>query len=232
MVLSIITIVYNGADRLEDTIKSVLVKKNEKVEYIIIDGGSKDGTLHIINKFSDKIDHWVSEPDNGIYDAMNKGIQFASGIYICFINSGDTLKEIPFEQLASAENADMICFPITINSGRIKYPKLNWKFKITNTLPHQGVFYKKQSSLQYNTRYKVFADYALNADYVLGKKNIRLLSSPVVANHNLDGISNNKTSSKELFEMIKEKFGLAQLIASFLYFKFRGLYYRFHLLCF
>jgi hypothetical protein len=125
----------------------------------------------------------------------------------------------------------MICFPITINSGRIKYPKLNWKFKITNTLPHQGVFYKKQPALKYNTRYKVFADYALNADYVLSKKNIQLLSSPAVANHNLDGISNSKTSNKELFEMIKEKFGLVQVITSFLYFKFRGLYYRFNLLC-
>lgn len=231
MVLSIITVVYNGADTIKDTIKSILLKKTDAIEYIIIDGGSKDGTQSIIKKFSDKIDYWTSEPDNGIYDAMNKGIASAFGTYICFINSGDILLEIPLNSLASSTDADMICFPIKINGGRIKYPKLNWKFKITNTLPHQGVFYKKQPSLKYNTKYKVFGDYALSADYVFSKRNIQLLSSPVVANHTLDGISNNKISSRELFGVIKEKFGVMHLIMSLGYFKIRGLYYRIHLLC-
>jgi glycosyltransferase involved in cell wall biosynthesis len=230
MLVSIITVVFSGAPTLEATIKSVLANKTKEVEYIVIDGGSTDGSVNIINSYSNKIDYWISEPDKGIYDAMNKGITASSGFYVCFINSGDTLLEIPIKSLASA-NADMICFPIKLDSSRIRRPSINWKFKIANTLPHQGIFYKRQPALKFDTNYAVFADYALNADYVLGKKVIKLMPSPIIASHNLDGISNNKKSSKELFKMIREKFGWTYIILSFLYFKLRGLYFRFHSLC-
>lgn len=87
--ITVITVVYNGAKHLEETIKSVLNQTYPNVEYIIIDGSSTDGTLDIIKKYEDKIDYWVSEPDEGIYDAMNKGITVAFGQWLNMLNSGD-----------------------------------------------------------------------------------------------------------------------------------------------
>ncbi len=87
--VSIVTVVYNDAKGLEKTIKSVINQTYKNVEFIIIDGGSTDGTVEIIKKYEDYIDYWVSEEDKGIYDAMNKGIKAATGTWINFMNAGD-----------------------------------------------------------------------------------------------------------------------------------------------
>jgi cellulose synthase/poly-beta-1,6-N-acetylglucosamine synthase-like glycosyltransferase len=97
--ISIITVVYNGEKFLEETIKSVINQTYDNVEYIIIDGGSSDGTIDIIKKYEDYIDYWVSEKDNGIYDAMNKGIDLATGIWINFMNAGDLFFDNTIEHL-------------------------------------------------------------------------------------------------------------------------------------
>lgn len=89
MKISVVTVCYNAVDQIEETIKSVVGQTYQNIEYIVIDGGSTDGTTDIIRKYSDKISYWISEPDNGIYDAMNKGIHVATGDYINFMNAGD-----------------------------------------------------------------------------------------------------------------------------------------------
>jgi glycosyltransferase involved in cell wall biosynthesis len=87
--ISVITVVFNAVETLGDSISSVLEQTYSNVEYIVIDGGSTDGTLKIIRSYESNIDYWISEPDSGIYDAMNKGISLASGSIIGFINSDD-----------------------------------------------------------------------------------------------------------------------------------------------
>ena len=101
--ISIITAVRNGKKHLDQTIQSVISQSydNDKIEYLIIDGGSTDGTLDIIRKYEDKVDHWVSEPDKGIYDAMNKGIMAATGDLIAFLNSDDWYLPGALEEVAN-----------------------------------------------------------------------------------------------------------------------------------
>ncbi|MFT3994036.1 MAG: glycosyltransferase family 2 protein [Dysgonomonas sp.] len=87
--ISIITVVFNGKDFIENTIKSVIDQTYPNIEYIVIDGNSTDGTVDILKKYDDRITYWVSEPDKGIYDAMNKAIDKATGRWINFMNAGD-----------------------------------------------------------------------------------------------------------------------------------------------
>ncbi len=93
MKFSIITINYNNRDGLRNTIESVVNQTWQEFEYIIIDGGSTDGSVDVIKEYAGRIDYWVSEPDKGIYNAMNKGIAVANGEYCQFLNSGDTLSD-------------------------------------------------------------------------------------------------------------------------------------------
>jgi glycosyltransferase involved in cell wall biosynthesis len=89
MLISVVTVCYNAKDILEETILSVISQTYKELEYIVIDGGSEDGTQSILKKYENHITYYISEPDKGIYDAMNKGVQAAKGDYVLFMNSGD-----------------------------------------------------------------------------------------------------------------------------------------------
>ncbi|WP_097460153.1 glycosyltransferase family 2 protein [Mangrovitalea sediminis] len=120
--ITVVTVVYNGADCLEGTIKSVIEQRYDNVEYIIVDGGSTDGTLDIVRKYEHAIDYWVSEPDKGIYDAMNKGIDLGSGQWINFMNAGDYFFDIDilckiFRNSAVVSGADVI-----YGDHEVRYP--------------------------------------------------------------------------------------------------------------
>ena len=90
---SIITVTYNAAKVLEDTIQSIVTQTYKNLEYIIVDGGSTDETLDIIHKYQEHITTVISEPDQGLYDAMNKGLRKARGCYLVFLNAGDAFHE-------------------------------------------------------------------------------------------------------------------------------------------
>lgn len=218
---------YNGVLKLEATILSVINQDFNNFEYIIIDGGSTDGTLEIIKKYQDKITLWVSEPDNGIYDAMNKGIKYSKGEYICFINSGDILIELPIENLFYFD-ASLIAFPVQLSNSKIVKPVIGNELKTRNTLHHQGCFYKNCSELVFDLNFRVFSDFCLNQKFFKEGKDIKVFSRPIVAYHDLGGISNDRKYSREIFRVVRQNFGLHYQFLSWLYFKKQGFISRFN----
>lgn len=144
--ISIITISYNTVNTIEETILSVTNQTYSNIEYIIIDGGSTDGTIDIIKKYADKISYWISEPDKGIYDAMNKGLLVSKGEWVNFMNAGDSFKnsnvitDIFYNKIIKAQ--------IIYGDTEIKDPYLSYIShprpieNIVNAMPfmHQSIF--------------------------------------------------------------------------------------------
>jgi len=153
--ITVITVTYNAANAVESTIKSVVNQSYQHFEYIVIDGNSTDGTQTVVEQYLDKIDVWLSEPDKGIPDALNKGVKLAKGKYIIFILAGDTLLQLPHQQLAT-QDADVVCFPVLVTGNVIQKPQINNMLKIKNTIPHQGAFFKRTGHLVHDNRYRFF----------------------------------------------------------------------------
>jgi len=221
--ISIITVVYNGEQFLEETILSVINQTYDNLEYIIIDGGSTDGTINIIKKYEDRISYWVSENDKGIYDAMNKGIKVSSGEWIYFINMGDTLLNIPSKDLLNLEYS-LIAGNVLVNSkntSRVFLPSFDWKIRLFNTIHHQGVFYNKKAIGYYSLDYKVFSDFNQNQHLYMAHASSKIIDI-LIASHSLDGISNSGEYFNENFRIIKKNFGVFYVVLAFLYYKMRG----------
>lgn len=171
---SIITVTYNAGAVLEDTIQSVITQTYRNVEYIIVDGGSKDHTLDIINRYREHIHTLVSEPDKGLYDAMNKGIRLATGDYLCFLNAGDELHEddtlqLMVHSITGTELPDVLYGETAIvdEEGHflrmrcLSAPEnLNWKsFKDGMLVCHQAFFPRRELAEPYDLRYRFSADF-------------------------------------------------------------------------
>ena len=177
--LSIITATYNSGKTLEKTLVSVLNQNYIKVEYIIVDGDSKDNTLEIIKLYQEKFQKkniqfkWISEKDSGVYEAWNKGLRLVSGKWVSFLGSDDIYVENALEKYAkyAKENpdADFIYSKIKIVHGnnliRVIKRKWNWnKFKINMTIPHVGGFHNMNYFKQYgffDESYKIAGDYEM-----------------------------------------------------------------------
>jgi glycosyltransferase involved in cell wall biosynthesis len=176
--VTVVTVVFNGAQFLEETIKSVVSQTYPNIEYIIIDGGSTDGTLEIIRKYEYAIDYWVSEKDDGIYDAMNKGIRLASGQWINFMNAGDSLDfDVSILCAYNATNIPLVYGDAIVidNKGKISYRsgRAVTKADFFDSMPicHQAIFYSKQFIAPYDTRYKIISDRVMT--YALMKNELK-----------------------------------------------------------
>lgn len=176
--ITIVTVVFNGEAHLEQAILSVINQSYDNVEYIIIDGGSSDSTVDVIMKYECVIDYWVSEPDGGIYDAMNKGVSLEIGSYVLFLGADDRLTN---EQVLSIMSGYAIVERPTILFGSVIYnydinplekrgknkivtSRLDWMIFLHNTVHHQSCFYHKSlfSDWRYDSSLRLIADYELN----------------------------------------------------------------------
>lgn len=191
--ISIITVVYNGEKYLEETIQSVINQTYDNLEYIIIDGGSTDGTLDIVRKYEDKIDYWVSEKDKGIYDAMNKGIRVINGGWVLFLGADDklfqpeTISKIPFD---SFNHKSLIYADVLYDTGLKVVSYFGFSTFLHNTIHHQSAFYSKSvtSNWQYDSSLKLIADYDLNLKLFLMKVDSAYINLTISLCHD-DGAS-------------------------------------------
>ena len=137
--ISVITICYNAEKTIERTIKSVLNQSYKNLEYIIIDGGSKDNTMKIVKRYKDKISSVISEPDNGIYDAMNKGVRIATGEWLNMMNAGDcyTNDEVLNEIFSTSIPKDVFVYLVRVNIDLINRPSFNHQCTIYRKSLHQ-----------------------------------------------------------------------------------------------
>ncbi|MEM2146212.1 MAG: glycosyltransferase family 2 protein [Candidatus Jordarchaeaceae archaeon] len=191
--ITIVTVTYNAKEFLERSIRSVLEQSYDNVEYIVVDGGSTDGTLDIIKRYDDYIDYWVSEKDRGIYDAMNKGTRVASGDWIYFLGADDVLVNCLHLIAPYLRNTRSIYYGDVYLPGKNKVYGGEFKFHtlISKNINHQSIFYPKEvfKKYNYNLKYRLLADYELNIR-CWGDKTFRFKYLPVlVCIHNDSGYS-------------------------------------------
>lgn len=162
--ISIITVVFNGVDCLEQTINSVLNLRRNNVEYILIDGGSDDGTVELIKKYEPRITYWKSEPDRGIYDAMNKGWAVAKeDSYILFLGAGDRIISLP-EDMSKYKVDEVIYGKVFLGDNLVFNSRAGFHLKIYNSMHHQALMINKSLSPAepFDFSFKVYADFDFN----------------------------------------------------------------------
>lgn len=183
--VSVVTVVFNGEKSLERCIKSVISQSYRNFEYILIDGNSTDQTVDIIRKHGKEIFYWISEPDRGVYDAMNKALKVATGEWIYFLGSDDIFVSRDILNKIFL-NRDISTFQILY--GNVLYDnqylyksKYSNALLIKNTLHHQGTFYRSSlfKCFSYDPNFSVFADYDLNLLSYLQKKSAFYLGATI-----------------------------------------------------
>jgi len=193
--ITVVTVVFNGAKTLEQTIQSVINQTHPNVEYIIINGGSTDETMEIITTHEYEIDYWVSEKDNGIFEAMNKGIDLAFGEYIYFLNAGDEFVGCDILndliEIIRLDDKRHIIY-----SGDVVLYRLREYICIANLypwIPHQGAFIKTNIMKEYkfDTNFRIFGDLDLWKRLFKDGRYEYYKISKVITKFELGGIGNN-----------------------------------------
>ncbi len=219
--LSVITIVYNNFRDIERTVLSVLNQTYSNIEYIVIDGASTDGTLEILKKYESRITKLISEKDQGIYDAMNKGLALAGGDYVLFMNSGDEIYALDtVEKVFASEPEADIYYGETemydeswksLGQRRHKAPEdFRWKeFKYGMSISHQAIYIRRTLTEPYDTHYKLSAD----IDWILkaAKRAKKIVNTRMyVAKYLVGGMSKKKhrQSLVERFHIFSKHYGL------------------------
>ena len=235
--ISIITVVYNGHSLIERTINSVLSQTYTNIEYIIIDGASSDGTLELAEKYQHLIAVILSGKDNGIYDAMNKGLNIATGDYVLFLNAGDELySPQTISTVFSFGDADVYYgntavvneHGLFLGDRRLSPPEhLNWKsLRYGMCVSHQSFIARRSFCEQYNLDYSISAD----IDWMISvlKKSIKIVNTKNYISKFLEGGASHKQRKSALgerFTIMTKHYGFIQTLFNHIYILFR---YPFH----
>ncbi len=227
--VTVITVNYNQCFLLEKTIKNIFNQKYDDLEFIVVDGGSDDGSLAVIEKNEDRIARWISDKDNGIYDAMNKGLKIATGDYVWFINSGDEIFDsTTLEQVFTENESGDIYYGNTmivnireeeLGSRRLSPPeKLSWRsFQLGQRVSHQAFIVKRELAPLYDLKYPHSADIDWQINCM--KNSNSIINTRRYLCRYLEGGRSSKTilpSLRERFLIMVKNYGLIKTLLNHL----------------
>lgn len=237
---SIITVTYNAQDVIEPTLRSVQSQSYKNFEYLLIDGASKDATVKKATDSGINFAHLVSEPDKGLYDAMNKGMSLATGEYLCFLNAGDTfhssdtLQRIAEVVEKCALRPDVLYGETAVVDSnrqfvrmrRLKAPaRLTWKsFKQGMLVCHQAFYARRAIAPQYDLAYRYSADVDWCIKVMKNSKQLINVNF-TVADYLQNGLSlqNHRASLMERFRVMRNHYGLFSTVMNHLWFVVRAI---------
>lgn len=218
MKFSIITVSYNAASTIERTLLSIYSQTYQDYEHIIVDGGSSDGTVDVIRNYKDRIAYWISEPDKGVYDAMNKAVKQTSGDWILFLNSDDTL----YDKDTLSRLVKKMVSSNTVYYGNVVIEPMHElyggpfdrKRLCRENICHQAILYPNSvfRKYAYDTTYKLYADWHLNIR-CMGDTDFRFsYLGETVAYFNVNGLSSRRDDYRfqhDYGRVIKDNFGFS-----------------------
>ncbi len=226
MIITIVTATYNAESVLENLINSIISQKTDEIEFIIIDGGSTDGTIDIIKKYENNIDYWISEPDKGIYDAWNKGVNVANGEWIMFLGADDELLPnaindyLVFLNKEKTKKFDLISSKremYDLKGNKIRTVGSIWEWpSCLNGMPisHPAALHNKflfRENGIFNIDYKIAGDYEL----LLRKgKNLKAaFINKITVKVSEGGVSDSYLAIKEYYKILKNKKEISKITA-------------------
>lgn len=236
---SIITVTYNAASVIEPTLRSIMAQTYGNIEFLLIDGASKDNTVDVVRRSGIAVAHLVSEPDNGLYDAMNKGIEAAIGDYLCFLNAGDafhtpdTLERVVAAIAGETELPDVLYGETAevdderrfVRMRRLQAPEqLTWRsFKQGMMVCHQAFYARRTIVPMYNLKYRYSAD----VDWCIKvmKQSKKMLNVHLtVVDYLQNGLSlqNHRASLIERFKVMSSHYGLFSTVMHHIWFVLRA----------
>lgn len=202
--ISIITVVFNASSLLQETMRSVWEQTYDRIEYIVVDGASTDDTVTLLKSAEDRIDYWISEPDKGIYDAMNKGLSLACGEYVWFLNAGDTAANPHLLQEIFGTFWDSYDFYYGSTQlvhedgrlGKVVHPPAELRLRDMYrgmAVSHQSIILRRRFAFKYSLDYRLIADQKWVVDaMVAGAKGINV--KIIISHYLLGGLSDQHAS--------------------------------------
>lgn len=214
--VSIIIVCFRDREEVSALLDNIAPFRGDDLEVVIIDGGSDDGTLQLLQARSNQIDFWSSARDGGIYDAMNKGIAAALGKFVLHLNAGDRLRAIPWEtlKLHADSGVDVVCCRV-LTGTKVFTPSTGFRSRLVNTWHHQGTFYRTSAHLGYDLTYRVFGDFNHN-QRLIKAGGTAVYDSCIVATHQENGISLLQAKNGEICRSVKENYGVFYLMLTWL----------------
>jgi glycosyltransferase involved in cell wall biosynthesis len=224
--VSVIIAVYNGGATLERAIKSVVSQTYPHKEFIIVDGGSTDCSIELLRKYEDSIDHWISEPDKGIYDALNKGIALATGEWLYFLGADDALVDVDvFSSIFSQQYDSKFLYGDVAygDTGKIYGGEFTKRMLTRQNICQQGIFYRVElfkTLGNFDLKYQLLADWVFNMQAFALSDAEPTHINVIVAEYSLAGVSNRVIDlafAKDRFDLIKKYMGFSYYLLAIIF---------------